>query len=169
MGDFITTFHIDWKLLIAQVINLTVAIGVLWTIVLKPLMKTMRARTEEIEKGLNDAKEIERRLTEVERDKEKILQEARREAQSVVEQSMQAAEKVRQDKLAETRQEIERLAEKARQDLQADQAQAMQEARAHIADLVVMATETLLQKHIDPESNRQIIEETVRRAEPSAK
>ena len=57
MDSIIATFHIDWKIIIAQVLNFGVVFGVLYLFALKPLMKVMRERTEKIEKGIKDAKE----------------------------------------------------------------------------------------------------------------
>ena len=62
MEELIQTFHIDWKLLIAQLINFAIVLFVLWKFAIKPLSKTMDKRTNDIEKSIDDAKKIEENL-----------------------------------------------------------------------------------------------------------
>ena len=57
MQEFISTFHIDWKLMIAQLINFGVVFLVFYFLAAKPLRKLMEERGKAISKGLDDAKE----------------------------------------------------------------------------------------------------------------
>ena len=56
MDSIISTFHIDWKIIIAQMINFGVVFVVLYIYALKPLGKLMKERREKIETGIEDAK-----------------------------------------------------------------------------------------------------------------
>ena len=60
--NIIEMFHLDWKLLIAQAINLGIVVFVLWFIVFKPLAKKITQRNKEIEKGLENAKQSQELL-----------------------------------------------------------------------------------------------------------
>ena len=59
MESIIKTFHIDWKLMIAQIINFAIVVGIIWYFAIRPLIKKMTERTKTIEKSLEDAKKIE--------------------------------------------------------------------------------------------------------------
>ena len=56
MDSIISTFHIDWKIIIAQAVNFGVVFIVLYIFALKPLSKLMAERSEKIKKGIDDAK-----------------------------------------------------------------------------------------------------------------
>ena len=56
MESIISTFHIDWKIIIAQAVNFGVVFIVLYIFALKPLSKLMAERSERISKGIDDAK-----------------------------------------------------------------------------------------------------------------
>ena len=56
MQEFITTFHIDWKLMVAQLFNFGVVFLAFYLLAAKPLRKLMKERGEVISKGLNDSK-----------------------------------------------------------------------------------------------------------------
>ena len=55
MDSLITTFHIDWKIIIAQAINFLIVFLVLYFFAIKPLKKLMAERVDKISKGLTDA------------------------------------------------------------------------------------------------------------------
>ena len=57
MESIVSTFHIDWKIIIAQAVNFGIVFTVLYIFALKPLSKLMSERSERIAKGVNDAKE----------------------------------------------------------------------------------------------------------------
>ena len=64
MGSLIETFHIDVKLIIAQIINFAIVFSVLYWLAFKPLAKVMAERSGKIEKSLLDAKKIEEKLSQ---------------------------------------------------------------------------------------------------------
>ena len=66
MESIISTFHIDWKIIIAQVINFAIVFVVLYIFALKPLSKLMKERSEKIAKGIDDAKTNAKLLDEIE-------------------------------------------------------------------------------------------------------
>ncbi len=165
MDELVKTFHIDWKLLIAQIINFGIVLGVLWYFALKPIMKVMNKRSEDIERSLKEAKEIEEKLAEAETTKEKIVTNAKQEAQIIMEQTQKESEKVREQKLKETRDEMDRIAQKMKDDINSEKDKMLIEAKGHIADLVVAATEKVIKKNVDDESNRALVDETIKQSE----
>ena len=54
MDSLISTFHIDWHLIVAQLVNFAVVILVLWRFALKPLGKLMDERGQTIAGGLEN-------------------------------------------------------------------------------------------------------------------
>src|SRR3989344_6946915 len=56
MESIINTFHIDFKIIVAQIFNFGIVFVVLYIYALKPLSKLMKERSEKIETGINDAK-----------------------------------------------------------------------------------------------------------------
>src|SRR3989338_5451929 len=56
MNGFIETFHIDWRLMIAQLFNFGIVFLAFYLLAAKPLRKLMKERGEEIETGLQNAK-----------------------------------------------------------------------------------------------------------------
>ena len=164
MDELVKTFHIDWKLLIAQLVNFGIVVGVLWYFALKPLMKVMNKRTEDIEKSLKDAKEIEQKLQNAEKTKQNIIVEAQKEAQIIMEKSYKEAENLKEEKLHETRQEMEKIAAKTKSDLLLEKDKMIQDAKKDVAGLVITASSKIIGKHLDEAANKKLIEETIDQA-----
>jgi len=162
MDELIKTFHIDWKLLIAQIVNFAIVLGVLWYFALKPLMKIMNKRSQDIEKSLKDAKEIEKKLAEADQTKEKTILEAKQEALIIMEKIAKEAKKLREGELLETRKEMEKLTEKTKADLLTEKEKMVQEAKQEVGNLVVEASSKIVGKNLDNEANKKLIQETVK-------
>lgn len=162
MDELVKTFHIDWKLLIAQIINFGIVLGVLWFFAIKPLMKIMRKRSDDIDKSLKEAKEIEQKLAEAESEKEKVIIEAKQQAQIIMEKTHKEAEAIKGEKIQQTREEMEVLANKTKADLRSEKEKMITDAKVEVADLVVAATEKVIKKNIDTDTNRKLVEDTVK-------
>jgi F-type H+-transporting ATPase subunit b len=83
MDGIIEAFHLDIKLIIAQLINFTIVLAVLYKLVYKPLLKTMNERTGKIEKGLKDAQESQAQLEKAEKTRDEKIKEAKKEARQI--------------------------------------------------------------------------------------
>lgn len=162
MDEFIKTFHVDWKLLVAQLVNFGIVLFIVWRFALKPLMKMMTARSQEIAKSLDDAKRIEKELAETERLKEERLITAKKEAQSIIEQASAEAEKIRTAKVDQTKREMEDIVAKTKQQIVGEKEQMMVEVRQEIGGLVIAATEKVISRKLDAETDRALIEETIK-------
>jgi len=59
MEELISTFHIEWQLIIAQLVNFAIVLFVLWKFAYNPILKTLNDRTKKIEKGVKDAEDAD--------------------------------------------------------------------------------------------------------------
>jgi F-type H+-transporting ATPase subunit b len=94
MEELITTFHIDWKLMIAQVVNFGLVFAALYFIAAKPLSKLVKDRTKEITDGLDNAESAKRELANADIKKKEIIHEARNEAKGILVQSQGDGKKI---------------------------------------------------------------------------
>ncbi|MBI5037833.1 MAG: F0F1 ATP synthase subunit B [Candidatus Kerfeldbacteria bacterium] len=164
MEELVQTFHIDWKLLIAQLINFGIVLAVLYFFALKPLLKIMNKRSSDIEQSLTDAKRIEEQLKSAEVEKEKIVTEAKKEAQIIAAQAVAEAEKIREAKVHQTREEMERMTERAKQEIASEKDQMLKEAKQELADLVVTASAKVIGKELDAKTHHTLIQNTITHA-----
>ena len=144
MESLISTFHIDLKLFIAQLVNFAVVFSVLYFFAFKPLVKTMVERTEKIDKSLKDADEIESRLALTEKEREDIISAAKKQANLIVEEANKRGEEKRNEALAKAKEEIGQVINVEKEKLSRDKAETLKEIKKEIAELVVMTVEKVL-------------------------
>lgn len=161
MEELIKTFHIDWKLLIAQLVNFFLVLGVLWRFALKPLQKIMADRSQEIQNSLVQAKEIEQKLKETDQNKINTLLQAKKDAQAIIDQTNKEAEILREKKVSELRLEMEKIVDQTKTSLANEKEQMIREVKSEVADLVIAVSSKLLEKNIDNENNKKLIASTV--------
>jgi len=162
MESLISTFHLDLKLIIAQLVNFLIVAGVLWFFALKPIMKIMKERTEKIEKGLKDAKSFEEKLAQAERDRLKTLSVAKKEAEILLEKARQEAEANKKQMISQAKGEIEKLVASGKTQLASEKEKMVSEVRSEIGDLVVAATKKVLDVELNKEIDNKIIKEAIK-------
>ena len=84
MNELISTFHIDWKLMIAQIVNFGLVFALIYWLAAKPLSKLMSDRTKEITDGLDNAKKAELEVANANLKKEEIEREAKVSAKKII-------------------------------------------------------------------------------------
>lgn len=161
MEDLIATFHIDWRLMLAQLINFAIVVWVLWKLAVKPLTAALDKRSHEVRESLKDAMRIKDELTALEHRKAAAVHAAKVEAQAILKQAEAEGERQRQETLARVRTEAEKVVAEARTRFAAEQDEAMQVMRREAARLVVAAVTKVVGKMPAGELDKKLAEEAV--------
>lgn len=161
MDELIKTFHIDYKLIVAQLINFVIVVGVLWYFAFKPLTKKMNKRTNAIEKGLEDAKKVEENLAKAEELKDEKLAAARAEAEKIITEAQKISEANRQEVIEKTKKETEKIVGEAKNQISAEREKLQKELKGEVADMVVAATEKVITEVLDSEKDKGLIKKAL--------
>ena len=161
MDELIKTFHIDWKLLIAQGINFIIVFSVLYYFGLRPLMKLMVDRSKKIDDGLKNAELIEENLSKSEQEKKKVIAEGRKQAQLIIGQSEKDAELVRQEKLAKTKLEAEKIVISAKNEITSERAKMIKEVKSELGELVLLASGKLTADTMTDKQQEKLIDQVL--------
>ena len=159
MDSFITTFHIDWKIIIAQAINFLIVFSVLYFLALKPLKKLMSERTGKIEKGIEDAKTNSEVLSNTKKAYDEVLVNARAEAQVIFQEGKSEAEAKKAEMLETAKKEVDNMISNGKKILESEKAKIIEEAKGEIVSLVVKATEKLLESHNNESFEKEAIKQ----------
>lgn len=159
MDSFIGTFHIDWKIIIAQVINFAIVLFILQFLALKPLKKLMKERSERIEKGLSDASKNEEILKNTKKEYDEVINKARIEAHNIFQEGKREAEEKKKTIVEEANKEVEQMISNGKKILEAEKIKMVEEAKGEIVALVVKATEKLLETNEDKSFDKKAFEQ----------
>jgi F-type H+-transporting ATPase subunit b len=126
------------------------------------LLQAMDERREKIAEGLAASDRAERELEAARAQAEQQIREARDKASEIVEQANQRhgqiLEQAKEDALAEKKRQVAA----AQADIAQSTNQAREVLRAQVANLAVLGAQRLLEKEIDAEVHRKLLDELIR-------
>jgi F-type H+-transporting ATPase subunit b len=147
--------------LIAQIINFLILLVILYLFAYKPIIKMFDERARKITESLDESQKVKNQALKAEEEFKKRIESASKEGQEVVARAMRTGEEFRQRAQQEAKQEAQQLVEKARVEIQRERDEAIGELRQQFADLAVVAAEKVIEKSLDKETHRQLIDKVL--------
>ncbi len=149
MQEILHAFGIDWRLIIIQIFNFGILVGILWYFLYTPLLKILRDREEKIQKGVADADAAAEMRAVADLTKQEIIKEAHTEAAKIVNRSTAHAEERSALLAAEAQEKIARTVKEAEKAAAELKAAALKESEAEIAKLAILGAEKILKERLD--------------------
>jgi len=149
MESIIATFHLDWKIIIAQAINFGIVFFVLYFFAIKPLRTLMTERAKKISQGIADASTHKTLLSETKAEYDKVVREARFEAQEILRLGKQDAESEKGKILEQAKAEMSEVVLRGKERLEEERRNMLIEVKKDIVDLAIEATKKILEKEGD--------------------
>jgi F-type H+-transporting ATPase subunit b len=136
---------------------------VLFLLLRKYAFPAIVAAVEARERALEDA------IASAKRDREeaaRLLEEHRRQidagradAQRLIAEGAKAGEKIRVEMIEEARRQQQEILERARQEIGAERDRAIAELRREAVDLAIAGASKVIERNLDDDTNRKIVEE----------
>ena len=161
MDLLLAKLGIDWKLLIAQLVNFLIVFFVLKKFAYKPILAMLDKRTAKIEKGLEDAQEANKRLEEIMEKEKEVMAQAKKEAQKIIKASEEQAKANAISIVLEARNQNEKLALSAKKQIEQEKERMILEIKKEISDLVIGATEKIIEQKLDREKDAELIKRSL--------
>jgi F-type H+-transporting ATPase subunit b len=143
--------------LVVFVISMYVLSKVAFPRIAEALDKRQRAIEESIDIAERTRTEAQRLLEEY----RERLTEARAQADTIVARARKTAENNEAEALAEARRKREEMMAQTRRDIEQETRRAIQEIRAEVANLTVLATEKVTRKTLTEDDQRRLVEEAL--------
>ncbi len=156
--EALANLGIDWKLLLAQVVNFVIVLIVLKRFAYQPMLKLLDERTAKIARGLADAELAQNKLSEMEEKERAVLAEARTEAKRILVETDENARKRDAIKISETEAKVKKLLEESEMKMVADQKKMIEEAKLELAGVVLLTVEKVLREKVDSAKEKELIE-----------
>ncbi len=161
MESLIKIFHLDWKLMLAQGVNFTLVLFVLWKWAYKPLLQTMEARTKKIEDGLANAQKFEHELALLPKEREHMIFKAKKEVEALLERARLYAKQYEEDMKEKTRTEVGRFIMEGKEELTRAKDQVLRETKAEISGLVLEVSKKVLGEMVDQEKQNALVKKVL--------
>lgn len=165
--EFLEKFGIDYRLILAQILNFCVLLFVLYRFAYGPVMRALEKRRQTIAQSLADAKELATRTEEGEEARKETLHLAEQEASAIVADARGQAERAREAIVASTRLETEAMRAQAQRDAEAFAQQALARAQGELADMVTNAASMVIGERLTDDRDRALIHEAIKKVKQS--
>ena len=143
MSQVLSTFGIDWRLLLINAVNFFLVMVALWYFLYAPVMRMLESRREKVAKGVQDAQDAARSLSEIESSRAGVLSAAGKDADAMV----AAARAAGAQKERELAQKGEAAAAALLREAQAQaaemKARSIEESKQEVAKLIVLGMEKI--------------------------
>ncbi len=159
MEEIAHSLGIEWKLLIAQIINFGILAFVLFKLIYKPLLKVLDERTAMVRDAAEKSSSIESKLEEIKQLEEKVLAEARAHSAKLLADAEHSAKELRNKLEADAHHHAERIVKEAEVRLLADQSKRDAEIRKEIVGVVASAIEATVGKYLDAGAKQKLTNE----------
>ena len=147
--------------LVAQIINFVILFGLLYLVAYKPIMRMFDERSRKIKESMEQTEFIKEQAAQAEEEAEKRIEAAAKDGQEVIARAVRTGEEVRQEAQQGARQEAESLIARARMEIQRERDDAIDELRKEFADLTILAAGKVIDRSLDKEAHRQLIDKVL--------
>jgi F-type H+-transporting ATPase subunit b len=126
-----------------------------------PILTTLQQRADKIREGLEAAEAAKQERERMHQEVAQLIADARREAGEIAERMTRAAEAAASEIQNEARTEGERIRARAQADAERLHRQALTELRGEVAVLAVYAASRVLEREVDPETHRALVQRSL--------
>ena len=157
-------FNGFWILIAA--VNFIFFLVVLQQFAFGPVTRILAERRDRIEQGLRDADAARKEREETALDRNRVLSDARHEANEIIQRAQKGTEEARARDLEAAHDEIERLRQQAAAEIEAERQRALADVRAQIADLALRAAGRVVGETMTSERERRLVEQFLAETAP---
>lgn len=161
MEELLHNFGVNWKLLLAQVVNFSILVYVLKRFAYGPVVGMLQERERRIKRGLEDSAEAERKLAEAAEKEDEILEGAREKAVAVVTGAEEVAYRKEAEIVDVAHRKAEQVLASAQRRIEEDRAKAGDEIRRDAAELVALASARVLSRLEPDERDKHLVKEAL--------
>jgi len=157
--------QLDPGLYIWTIVVFLVLLALLGKFAWRPLLEALDARQESIRRSLDDAAKAKQELERLQVESQRILAEARAEADTIVARTREDANRLRDEMRAKAQQESANIVKNAQKQIEFETARAVQQIRHEAVDLSIAIASKLLQRNVSRADNERLIEDTFKQLE----
>jgi F-type H+-transporting ATPase subunit b len=147
---------LDWNI-IFNMINVFVLFLLLKKYLFGPVNEIMEKRANAVKASLEEADNKNKEASMLKSEYEEALKNAQDKAIGIITDAKQRALEQHDKQMIETKEEAARLIEDAKKAIETERKLSMQAAQSEIAGIAILAASKVLQKNVDENTDKQII------------
>ena len=129
----------------------------------KPILQGLAEREAKIKESLEAAEKAKLEVQDAAGRQEKILEEAKKEAQEILAKSRNSAELIKEEIVEKAKKEAEGMVETAQRSIELSRDKAIEEIKTLAVELSMAATQQLIGKSLDKSDHESIIRSSLQK------
>ena len=154
-------FKAEPGLIIWTLVSFFILLILLAKLVYPLILKGLKKREETIQQQLEEARKTKQEAAALLEDYKRQLAEARSEAQKIINEGKGFGENMRKEIVQKAQQESNQIVKRAQEEIELQKQKALLELQEKIADLSIMAASKVINKSLNTEDHRRLVEEYV--------
>lgn len=129
--------------------------------ILETMNRSLDARSDAIREQLEAAQRSREEAARLHEEAQRDVQHARSEAEQIVDRAAHTSEAIQADLERRAREEYERIVGQARSQIEFERERALGALRRRAADIVIDAAREVVERTMEPQSDRRVIEDSL--------
>jgi F-type H+-transporting ATPase subunit b len=159
--DALGKLGINGANLIAQIVNFGVLFVLLYLLAFKPILKMLDERARKIKESIDQTEAIKDQAARAEEESRRRIEAGIKEGQDLINRATRAGDEVRQQAQQKAQEEAQALVGRARGEIQRERDEAVGALRREFAELTIMAAEKVIDRSLDKQAHRDVIDKVL--------
>ena len=159
--DAMGELGINWHGPLGQFISFGLLLLLLIIFAYKPITKMLDDRSRRIKESMDQAEFIKQQVAKTEQMVQEQLAQARKQGKDLVVQATQIGERLREEARQQARQDAEAIVARARVEINSERDASIAKLREEFVEIAIKAAEKVINKALDKETHKQLIEQTL--------
>ncbi len=152
---------INWHGLFAQIVSFVILVGLLLFVAYKPITKMLDERSNKIKESIDQAEFVKQQVAKTEQMVQEQLAQARKQGQDLIAQASQIGERLKEEARQQAKQDAEAIVARAQTEIRAEREEIIDKLRGEFVDIAILAAEKVINKALDKETHKQLIQQTL--------
>jgi len=161
MGSALGQLGIIPANLLAQIINFGLLFLVLYFFAYRPILKMLDQRSKKIAESIDQTERIKEQAARAEEETRLRVEAGIKEGQELLSKATRAADETRQQAQQKAQEDAQALIARAKSEIQRERDEAVGALRREFADLTITAAEKVIDRSLDKQAHREIIDKVL--------
>lgn len=158
MLNFDATF---WSSFGFTVFNLLLLYFILKKILFKPVTEFMENRTNKIQEAIDSSNSMKEEIENLKLEYDEKLKNAGNEGKKIIDEYREIANKEYNSAISTAKIDAQKIIDDARREIEVEKERAITDLKKEVGDLVLSASEKVIKKNMDNDTNRKLISEFI--------
>jgi F-type H+-transporting ATPase subunit b len=160
--ELLEKLGIEWKVIIAQIINFSLLLAILYFFLYKPILNVLEKRRKKIKKSLKEADAINKRMENVRLEIEEKIIKSEKEATQVIKNTKIQMDKDRERIRREAIAEAGEIKKEAKEAIRQEKEALISEAKKELGELVITLSEKVIKRNLQDIDQEKLDQELMK-------